>query len=77
MELEWLQDNGATADSLMDCWKQYLELQGFTYSTYNDALVAWLKSKGLSGALNDMLNNFYADTPVEGAFGEEYTNEFT
>ena len=37
MELEWLQDNGATAGSLMDCWRQFFEIQGYTYRTKNEA----------------------------------------
>ncbi len=79
MELEWLQDNGATADNLMDCWQQYLELQGFSYGTYNDALFAYLKSLGYDGALNDMLNDFYADTPPPqpGVFTSEFTAEYS
>ena len=77
MELEWLQDNGATANSLMDCWKQFLELQGYPYGTYNDSLFAYLEGLGYTGALNDMLNDFYGDSTPTPSGGEEYTDEFT
>jgi hypothetical protein len=79
MELEWLQDNGATANSLMDCWKQFLELQGYAYGTYNDALFGYLEGLGYTGALNDMLNDYYADTPPPsvGTFTNEFTEEFS
>jgi len=77
MELEWLHDNGATSESLMDCWKQYLELQGYNYGTYNDALFAYLEGLGYTGALNDMLNDYYTVIPpTTGAYSEEFTNEF-
>ena len=79
MELEWLQDNGATASSLMDCWKQFLEIRGYIYGTYNDSLTGYFKGLGYTGSLNDMLNDFYGDSPppVDGAFTEEFTNEFS
>ena len=77
MELEWLKDNGATADSLMDCRKQFLELQGYAYGTYNDSFFNYLRGLGYTGALNDMLNNYYTVTPpAGGAFTNEFTAEF-
>ncbi len=80
MELEWLQSNGATAESLMDCWRQYLTIKGYPYGTYNDSLFSYLEGLGYTGALNDMLNDFYADTPPtpeSGEYTQEFTNEFT
>ena len=78
MELEWLQDNGATANSLMDSWKQFLELQGYPYGTYNDSLFAYLEGLGYTGALNDMLNSFYAGAaPQSSAFTSEFTSEYS
>ena len=80
MELEWLKDNGATAVSLMDCWKEFLELRGYIYGTYNDALFKYLEGLGYAGALNDMLNSFYSDTPPtpeSGAFTSEFTSEYS
>ncbi len=79
MELEWLKSNGATAESLMDCWRQFLESEGYPYGTYNDSLFAYLEGLGYTGALNDMLNSFYADTPPPqaSAFTSEFTTEYS
>lgn len=62
-ELSWLKANGATSNARMDAWKQFLEMQGFIYTTYTDSRKNWLVSQGFSGSVQDMLNQFWAVTP--------------
>ena len=59
LELEWLHDNGATATNRTDAWKQFLNLQGFEYTTFSDARNKWLKSLGYTGTTQDMLNKLW------------------
>ena len=64
MELAWLQAEGATSSNRMDAWEEFLLIQGFAYDTYPDARSAWLKSLGHTGAIEDMLNQYWTDCPT-------------
>ncbi len=75
MELAWLKANGATANSIADCWKEYLTAQGYPYGTYNDSLQAWLKAQGFTGGVKTMLNSFYTST--QKVFTSEFSSEFS
>ncbi len=75
MELVWLKYNGATADSISDCWREYLTAQGFPYGTYNDSIKLWLERQGFTGGVKTMLNSFYTGTK-ERSFSNEFSSEF-
>ncbi|RKX27492.1 MAG: hypothetical protein DRP45_00985, partial [Candidatus Zixiibacteriota bacterium] len=52
--LQWLQGEGATSNTLADAWLEYLASEGFT-GDRNTATFNWLRDKGYTGALPDML----------------------
>lgn len=65
--LAWAQANGATADQLNDAMLQVALANGGTTGQLNDAWFEALRSQGLTGALNDMLWEFWC--VLGGVFG--------
>jgi len=76
MELKWLVSSGATSSDLNGAWKEFLELQGFLYTTYPDAKRAWLLALGYSGSTQDMLNQYWSDCPSQDPEESTYTQEY-
>lgn len=59
MELQWLQDNGATSDNLSDAWIEYLaaELASPTGVRLDDWFA--LLRETYTGSMSDMENEFW------------------
>lgn len=54
MELQWLQDAGATSDNLRDAWREALDLQGYSALPHiEDAWYAFLGDQGFTGSMRD------------------------
>ncbi len=65
--LAWAKANGATADQLNDAILEALQVQGATAEQLNDAWFEVLLGQGYTGALNDMLWQFWCVNG--GSFG--------
>lgn len=82
MLLKWLQNNGATSNSLPDAWKEFLIAQGFVGDYQkNDAWAGFLIAAGYSGALPDMELAFWrggAIIPLDvGSFSSGFSTGFS
>lgn len=62
LTLKWLQDNGATSNSLPDAWMEMLAANGATPPFHrNDAWYALLGTMGYTGSLNDRELDFWCN----------------
>lgn len=81
--LSYYQDNGATSDCLPDAEREFLLYQGSGPAHNQDMWDEFLKALGYSGAIQDMMYEFYVTDegaiPEEGidydsAWGDTYTD---
>lgn len=57
--LRTIVSNGATAKDLQTATMQYLTAQGATSGSLHDRWISFLRTSGFTGALNDMLDDFW------------------
>ena len=57
--LDYYQTNGATSDDIQDAEREFLIAQGATPATNQDMWYEFLRSRGYTGALPDMIKDFW------------------